>query len=454
MLYSPTGRVFTQAEHLNDSRSADALSDLASHLRSRRKSILAAWREASERDPQVTTASALTRVQFHDRIPEVLDAFERKLSARRLDKQELAVEQQESAAAHGLHRWQQGYRLREVLREWHHLQLCLGNEVEQYFLAHPDLEPDVAVIARRALAELCGDGVCESADEYARLREAEAAARAFDLEVSIAELNELERRRMEVWREAAHDLSGNVGVMKTAAALLSHPQVSGPVRTNVMSMLERNVASLQSMLKDLMDLSRLEAGQEKRKIETFDAAVDLAQLCVSLGPVARERRLFLESDGPESLEVSGDPVKIRRVAQNLLLNALKYTVHGGVKVTWGEDEVDPAQRWVLCVQDTGPGVTDGHISSLTLALEAATDEAQLTEAKAEQAGDPSANVEPAPLLDSYSSQLPTPAPSGEGIGLSIVKRLCELLDAGLELVTEPGKGTTFRVTFPRRYPDA
>jgi signal transduction histidine kinase len=373
---------------------------------------------------------------------------------RRVDKQEGAVEQQESAAAHGLHRWQQGYRLREVLREWHHLQLCLANEVEQYFRAHPGLDPDAAVTARRALAELCGDGVCESADEYARLREAEAAARAHDLEASIAELTELERRRMEVWREAAHDLNGNVGVVKTAAALLSHPQVSGPVRTNVMSLLERNVASLQSMLKDLMDLSRLEAGQEKRKIETFDAAVDLAQLCVSLAPVARERGLFLESEGPEAHEVNGDPVKIRRVAQNLLLNALKYTLHGGVKVTWGEDEADPSQRWVLCIQDTGPGVASGRISSLTLALEEATDEAQLTEAKAEQAGDPSANVEPAPLLDSCSSQLPTPAPSGEGIGLSIVKRLCELLDAGLELETEPGKGTTFRVTFPRRYPES
>ena len=106
------------------------------------------------------------------------------------------------------------------------------------------------------------------------------------------------------------------------------------------------------------------------------------------------------------------------------------------------------------LENIGPGIASGRISSLTLALEEATDEAQLTEAKAEQAGDPSANVEPAPLLDSCSSQLPTPAPSGEGIGLSIVKRLCELLDAGLELVTEPGKGTTFRVTFPRRYPDA
>jgi signal transduction histidine kinase len=440
---------------VNDSGPADALSDLASHLRARRKSILAAWRDASERDPEVTTASALTRVQFHDRIPEVLDAFERKLSARRhVEKQELAVEQQENAAAHGLHRWQQGYRLREVLREWHHLQLCLADEVEQYFRAHPDFDRGAAMTARRALAELCGDGVCESADEYARLREAEAAARAHDLEVSIAELTELERRRIELLREAAHDLHGNVGVVQTVAALLSHPHVSGTVRTNAVSMLERNVTSLQVMLKDLMDLSRLEAGQEARKVETFDAAAELAELCVSLEPVAKERRLFLESEGPDNLEVNGDPVKVRRVAQNLLLNALKYTARGGVKVTWGEDEADPAQRWVLCVQDTGPGVADGRISSFTVALEEATDEAHLTEAKAEQAGDPSANVEPAPMLDSRSSQLPSPTPSGEGIGLSIVKRLCELLDAGLELVTEPGKGTTFRVTFPRRYPDA
>jgi len=44
-------------------------------------------------------------------------------------------------------------------------------------------------------------------------------------------------------------------------------------------------------------------------------------------------------------------------------------------------------------------------------------------------------------------------PAGEGIGLSIVKRLCELLDASLELETAPGEGTTFRVVLPSAYPD-
>lgn len=429
---------------MSESWPSDPLSDLASHFHGRRKTILAAWRAASERDPEVTTASALSRIQFHDRIPDLLDAFERKLCAQHpAEKKELAVEQKAGAAGHGLHRWQQGYRLREVLREWRHLHLCLLGELESYCSSHPELSPSAAAAARRALAELCGDGVCESAGEYARLREAEAAARVHDFEVVIAELNELERRRMEVWREAAHDLSGNVGVMKTATELLNHPQVSDPVRSNVLAMLERSVASLQGMLQELMDLARLEAGQEVRKIEPFDVAADLAHLCASLGAVAREHRLFLEWEGPEKLEVQGDPVKVRRIAQNLLLNALKYTRCGGVRVIWGEDEADPKQRWVMCVQDTGPGLVDGRVSSLTRAFEEATGEAQATEEKAA-----------APLLDSRSSGFPDPQPSGEGVGLSIVKRLCELLDAGLELVTEPGKGSTFRVTFPRRYQDA
>ena len=57
-----------------------------------------------------------------------------------------------------------------------------------------------------------------------------------------------------------------------------------------------------------------------------------------------------------------------------------------------------------------------------------------------------------------SSATPASAPlkgspaSGEGIGLSIVKRLCELLDASIELQTQRGRGTTFRIVFPSQYP--
>ena len=56
-------------------------------------------------------------------------------------------------------------------------------------------------------------------------------------------------------------------------------------------------------------------------------------------------------------------------------------------------------------------------------------------------------------LPSQSEALPQSQQPGEGVGLSIVKRLCELLDAGLELATEPGHGSTFRVMLPRSYED-
>jgi signal transduction histidine kinase len=59
--------------------------------------------------------------------------------------------------------------------------------------------------------------------------------------------------------------------------------------------------------------------------------------------------------------------------------------------------------------------------------------------------------QPAPTLRSQTDPDTPRDAGGEGIGLSIVKRLCELLDASLEMETSPGEGTTFRVVFPRRY---
>jgi two-component sensor histidine kinase len=66
------------------------------------------------------------------------------------------------------------------------------------------------------------------------------------------------------------------------------------------------------------------------------------------------------------------------------------------------------------------------------------------------------NLQPdsAPTLASQTVGTGAPVTAGEGIGLSIVKRLCEMLDASLELESSEGEGTTFRVMFPRRYPEA
>jgi signal transduction histidine kinase len=419
---------------------------LAAHIGGRREAILRAWRRAVEADPGLTTASTLTRRQFYDHVPHALAGLQRELSASEPGRAaDAAEDQREAAAGHGLLRWQQGYQLTEAMREWRHFHLCLVEELEAYAAEHPDLEPDVMPAARGAVARLCSDGVCESADEYLRLNQAEAAGRMGDLESALTKLQELERERARLWHEAVHDLRGNVGVVKNVATLLDRTGLSPEDRERSTDILKRGVASLTELLEDLLSLARLEAGQERRQVAAFDAAKVFKDLCTAMQPIADARGLFLRADGPAALPVEGDAVKTRRVAQNLLLNALRYTPNGGVILSWSAGAAPDAQTWVFNVQDTGPGFSDDSVTPIAQALNDATREGTGLERRDDRGAAP-----PPPTLPSASSHRSAPQPSGEGIGLSIVKRLCEILDATLELETRPGRGSTFRVTLPRR----
>jgi signal transduction histidine kinase len=143
---------------------------------------------------------------------------------------------------------------------------------------------------------------------------------------------------------------------------------------------------------------------------------------------------------------------VQRILQNLVLNALQATQTGGVLVTWeaGSSPADP-HHWALCVQDTGAGFTSDTMP-LRQELKDATQGAREVEDSPQSDGAPSLSASPPPTLDSQSTASSKRLPAGEGIGLSIVKRLCELLDASIELQTAAGQGTTFRVIFPRHYP--
>jgi len=305
--------------------------------------------------------------------------------------------------------------------------------------------------ARRALAELCSEGVCESASQYARLQQTEAAGRVRDLEQAVQQLQVMEQSRLAVWREAAHDLRGNVGIVRNVTTVLRNRDLPEDARDKSMALLESGVTSLMVLLNDLLDLSRLEAGRDERRVESFDVSLVLAELCTGMQQLATDRNLFLESHGPAALRVEGDVVKVRRIAQNLLLNAIKYTEHGGVRVSWEESNVGELGRWVLSIQDTGPGFADGPVTPIAHALKEATEEAKAAGENIQSSGGSSTDGASAAPLASQSAHRSADETPGEGIGLSIVKRLCELLDASLEVETGRGKGTVFRVVFPRHY---
>lgn len=431
-----------------------SLNALSVHLHKQRDLLLANWLQAMNRDPELITHSSLSRAALEDSIPAILDNLERRLRAEHaLAAQRVELEQRESAAQHGLHRWQQGYDIREIMREWGHLQKVLLKAMEDYADAHPELERKVMRSAREALTTVCLDGMSESIARYVRLKQTDAARRVRDLTDSLDSLQLLENERATLLRQTAHDLRGSVGVIAAASAVLAKPGVEAPERTRFYGMLQRRLQSIGALLTDLVEFGRLEAGQDPLRIEVFDVAARLKEQCDMLRPLAQERNLFLECEGPGNLLVEGDPLKVQRIVQNLALNALRVTERGGLRVRWGTDTREGAQHWILSIEDTGPGFDRRSAGSFAEDLKEATrdvhdlrgDDRDGTELHANQPQPESGGSTPP------QSASKTP-PQGEGIGLSIVKRLCEVLRACLELDSIAGKGSVFRIAFPLRYP--
>ncbi len=428
------------------------LGTLADELDARRDAIMQAWRKAVDRDPDMTTGASLPRSQLNDHLPELLDAYGKKLRAAHRDDAHASTSQAlDEAAAHGLQRWQQGYDLREVTREWGRLQLCVLDVLERYAADHADLDPATMATARRLWAETCADGVSESTVKYFHLQQVEAVGHVRDLDKALNQLKTLEQQRAELWRQAAHDLRGNVGVVANATAVISKQGLPQDLRDNFIGVLNRNVTSLRSLLEDVTNLARLQAGQEQRQVKPFDAAAVLHGLCDRMRHLGEESSLYLKAEGPDTLLVEGDSIKVQRIAQNLLLNAIKYTPQGGITVSWGDSRQGDKNRWMMCVQDTGPGFHAGPGAPMAGALEEATEESRQVEAHAkghETDAERSGSAQSSPGEDDSRA---VHQERGEGIGLSIVKRLCELLDATVEMDSVPGEGTTIRILFPRSY---
>ncbi|HSH95910.1 MAG TPA: HAMP domain-containing sensor histidine kinase [Roseimicrobium sp.] len=424
------------------------LAAFGDHLAARRETILIAWRKAARADPEQTTGRSLTLGQFLDHIPQILDGFEAKLCSRPGGMFAMAadIDKREEEVKHGLHRWQQGYRLKELLNECGHLQVCVFEELRRIAVANPELGCEALMEAQRQLLGLINDTICESAGQYERMQQAEAAGRVGELMHALASVDEIERRRATLIHQAVHDLNNDVLGVSMAATRIGQNDIVGTDRNENATFLQRAVEGLTTMLGELMELARLEAGQENRRLAEFDAGKLILELCGSNHPLAQERHLFLKMEGPSRLCVEGDTEKVRRLLKNLLLNALKYTDSGGVIVSWGEEK----ESWWLKVKDTGPGMVSGSGLSLKEGLHEATASAKESDENAAASKGEISQVLAAPEDTSVLLQ-PSDKKAGEGIGLSIVKRLCELLDASLEIASSSDTGTTFRVVFPRRY---
>ena len=404
------------------------INNLADYLLARREALLNAWRTACAHDPLMHNGPALSREEFNDHVPLILNLLDEQLR-----KGEIEADLKDPAAEHGLHRWHKGYDLPELLREIAHWGACVSGEIATYLALYPDTEAVVIQQAYLTLNHFQSEWMQNSTIRYDELQRTEATNRVYSLQQALDGVNQLEQQRNELLRMTSHDLRSGLSVIQGAAFQLDQPGSSETERAELLQMLQRNLDKTRTLLLQLTDLARLEAGQDPSVRESFNVSELIHNLVESVRPMATERGLILQADGPDDLIVNSDPVKVQRIVQNLLLNALRYTTKGFVSVSWTSED---GYRWLVSVQDTGPGLPGGSISLLTNVLYPTTETAE--------------------IFNNRSQQLPTlsvPTPStteesGEGLGLYIVKRLCELLNGNMDVETQQGHGTLFRIRLP------
>lgn len=396
-------------DRIEDEIPQSPLRPLAEFVIWRRDAILAEWRRrAAADDNTAVPALLLSRAEFYDHIPEFLD----RLCAVFCGGD--APSMDDCVRKHGTQRWRQASLVLEVAQEWGHLHRVLAAEIGHFQESHPEFSNELARQAYDIVLEQIHNASAVSLEEFFRHQRFDADTRLRQLEEMCRQQGELQVARGENLRESTHDLKGNLHLILMATELLK----TSPLDESSRYLVEQVGAAadnLHQLLGDLLDLARLEAGREERSIAEFDAGELLHDLAGSMQAAAQKKGLKLTAQGPTPFLIQGDRTKIYRIAQNVTLNALKYTEVGEVRVTW---ELKGTALWTLVVRDTGPGFTQSQ-----------------HEKQANKAGN-----------SAHDSS------RGEGVGLTIVHRLCELLDGRVEIASSPDQGTAIRIILPTAYP--
>lgn len=157
-----------------------------------------------------------------------------------------------------------------------------------------------------------------------------------------------------VFKSAAHDLRAPVLAIQGYAQLLSLPDLPEKDRAQYIKTMNAALSELISLLEDVLDMSKLEAGMLHPKKEKFDFKDALSPALASVEHMAAAKKIKLKKELHSKAQFSGDKKMITRVLTNLLTNAVKFTDEGEITVTYNADK----EKFYVSVADTGIGMEE------------------------------------------------------------------------------------------------
>src|SRR5581483_6492640 len=106
-------------------------------------------------------------------------------------------------------------------------------------------------------------------------------------------------------------------------------QYPAPTRLRFLGQIHSSGKHLLSLINDILDLSKVEAGQMELRLETLSVATLVGQVCTTVEPLAAEKRIKLHCQADEAGEVLADAIKLKQMILNLVSNAIKFSLDGG-----------------------------------------------------------------------------------------------------------------------------
>jgi signal transduction histidine kinase len=242
-------------------------------------------------------------------------------------------------------------------------------------------------------------------------------ARLFqEIQVKSHELEIASQHKSQFLANMSHELRTPLNAILGYTELVLD-KIYGDVPEKMRSVLERvqsNGKHLLGLINDVLDLSKIEAGQLKLSLEDYSIRDVVHSVFTLVEPLAEEKHLALKVELPDDLPVAhGDERRLTQVVLNLVGNAIKFTDAGEVVIRGAAAN----GHYTLSVQDTGPGISP-------------SDQVKIFE-EFQQADGSSTKVK-----------------GGTGLGLSIAKRIVNLHGGRIWVSSEPGSGSTFFIDVP------
>jgi signal transduction histidine kinase len=233
-------------------------------------------------------------------------------------------------------------------------------------------------------------------------------------------LLEVSRLKSQFLATMSHELRTPLNAIIGFSQMLLRPN-KGTLTTQQRDMVERilkNGKNLLTLLTDILDFSKVEAGRLDLKPEPFDLSELVHSTVEELRCLAEQKRLNLQVS-MHLLDplVVNDPNRLRQILINLLSNAIEFTETGSVEVEVKGDQ----ERLAIAVRDTGVGIASEDLEQI---------------------------FEPFRQLDQSSTR----KHPGTGLGLAITDSLVRMMQGQISVESQVGEGSIFQVQFPRKLP--